>query len=107
VSLYPLVEGLVSLVHAVVRTTVHGDGRLAGSSFRCVHLTRRLESVRDLDPEGAHQEPVRGFRKAVDEDVVPVGPEPGPRANEVPHLVQRRSPCRANVAWGDLTPHDG
>ena len=75
--------------------------------FGRVHLARSFKCARDLDAEVAQYRRARLLRVVVEEDVVAVSPQPWLAANELPDLVQRRPPRRANRARRDLAPHRG
>src|SRR4029453_2514440 len=84
-----------------------GDGSFALWRFGRVHLARSFKCARDLDAEVTQYRRAGPRRVVVEEDVVAVSPQPRLATNELPDLVQRRPPRRANLAWRDLAPHRG
>src|SRR5260221_10584450 len=104
---HPFSDRVVRLVHAIVRSTVDGDGSLAPLRFGRVHLARSFKCARDLDTEVAQYRRPRLCRGVVEKNVVAIGPQAWLAANELPDLAQGRPPRRANRARRGLAPHRG
>src|SRR5690349_10172834 len=88
----PLSDGVVRLVHALVRAAVDGDGSFTPWRFGRIHLARSFKCARNLDAEVAQYRPARLRWVVVEENVVAVCPQTGLATNELPYFVQSRPP---------------
>jgi hypothetical protein len=94
---HPFSDRIVRLVHAVVRTTVDGDGSLAPLRFGRVHLARSFKRARNLDTEVAQYLPAWLCRVVVEKNVVTISPQAWLAANELPDLAQGRPQAEATA----------
>ena len=92
-------------IHSVVRAVMNSNGSLAALCFCRVHLARAFERARDLDTKITQYWRAGLCSVVVDEDIVAVSAQSWLATNELPNLIESRTPRRANRSGRNLAAH--
>jgi hypothetical protein len=82
---------------------VHCERYFPGGSFGSVHITGPVKRTHDLDPKVYLHRRRRSLVMMIEEHIVAVSPKIGLPSQELPDLVQSRSPSTGNLSRSYLT----